>query len=340
MANRIVICDSECNYAEHLMEYLKRKLPDSYEMEMFTSLEKLLEIGDPGNASLLIVSEREYGRQIPDAGYRQILVLNETGVYMGEDICNVSKYQSMDTISAIIRQLCAAGEEKEGNSIRHAGPLHIIGVYSPITRCLQTTFSLTMGQILAKRGKVLYLNFESYSGLEFMLGRTFRGSVADLIYYNDCAREKLTGHLETLVESVGGVDFIPPMKSFIELRAIREKQWTDLFDSIGRFTEYEYLILDLSELTDGLLSILRECERVFTILRTDNFSLAKAESYEELLRTNGYEDIASRTRKWEFPIFRELPASLENLTHGEMADYVRKLLEEEGYGSSKTIGAG
>lgn len=338
MANHILICDSERSYAEHLMEYLRRKLPDGYQMEMYTSEEKLLAISNPGEASLLIISEREYDSRIPGAGYEQILVLNETGVYMGEEICNVSKYQSIDTISAIVRQLCAAGERNETGTIRHAGPLHILGVYTPVSRCLQTTFSLAMGQFLSKKGKVLYLNFENFSGLDYMLGRTFRGTVADIIYYNDCAKEKLMSQITNLIETVGGVDLIPPMKSFIELRTIREEQWLDLFASIERFTEYEYLILDLSEMTDGLLTILRKCERVYTITRADTVSEAKMQSYEDLLRATGYEDIAARTKKWQFPVFRELPASLENLTHGEMAVYVRKLLEEEGYGRAETIG--
>lgn len=338
MGDRIVICDSEQNYAEHLMEYLRRKLPDGYDLERYSSAERLLEIGSPDGTSLLIISEREYNAKVVEAGYREVLVLNETGVYMGEDVCDISKYQSVDTISAIVRQLCASGEEKESYAIRHAGPMHILGVYTPVTRCLQTTFSLTMGQFLSRRGKVLYLNFENYSGLDYLLGRTFRGTVADILYYNECAKEKLAGQLTALVESVGGVDFIPPMKSFIELRSIRGSQWLDLFRAIEHFTEYEYLILDLSEMTEGLFTILRSCEQVFTIVREDTFSKAKVSSYEQLLRDRGCEDIAAKTRRWEFPVFRELPASLENLTHGEMAEFVRRLLVEEGYLNGRRIG--
>lgn len=338
MAGRIIICDSELNYAEHLMEYLRRKLTANYELELYSSAERLLEIGSAEDSILLIIAEHEYDSRIWEAGYHDVLVLNESGTYMGEEICNVSKYQSIDTISAIIRQLCASGERSDSGSIRHTGPIHILGVYTPITRCLQTTFSLTMGQLLARKKKVLYLNFENYSGLDYLLGRTFRGTVADLLYYNECAREKLGGQLNSMVESVGGVDFIPPMKSFIELRAIRENQWLDLFRSIERFTEYEYLILDLSELTEGLFTILRNCEQIFTILRDDSYSRAKVGSYEQLLRDRGCEDIAAKTRRWQFPIFHELPASIENLTHGEMAEFVRGLLEEEGYLEGKRIG--
>ena len=329
--NVIAICDSERSYAEHLMEYLRRQLSLNYDLEMYTSAGKLLELCDPKTVLLLVVAEREYGPSLEKAGFSEILVLNESGSYLGEDVVNFSKYQSMATIASIVRQMCAMSDKAAPGSIRHAGPMHIIGVYTPITRCLQTTFSMTMGQILARKGRVLYLNFENYSGLEYMLGRTFHGTVADLLFFNDVAKEKLAGQLQGMVENLGGMDFVPPMKSFIELRAIQGSQWLELFRTIEQVSEYEYLILDLSEQTDNLFMILRECEQIFTIVRDDPISLAKITGYEALLREGGCEDIATKTRRWQFPVFRELPAVMDNLTHGEMADCVRKALKEAGY---------
>jgi len=61
--------------------------------------------------------------------------------------------------------------------------MQIIGVYTPIGRCLQTTFSLTLGQMLAKHYKTLYLNFEIYSGFARMMSRNFNSDIADLMYY-------------------------------------------------------------------------------------------------------------------------------------------------------------
>lgn len=313
------------------MEYLRRQLPPNYDIEMYTSAEKMLEICHPGEILLLIIAEHEYGPEVGKAGFPGILVLNETDQYLGEEVANLSKYQSIATITSTIRQMCMMGEGAAPGSIRHAGPMHILGVYTPITRCLQTTFSLTMGQILARKGRVLYLNFENYSGLDRMLGRTFHGTVADLLFFNEVAREKLAGQLQAMVENLGGMDFVPPMKSFIELRAIQGSQWLELFHTIEQVTEYEYLILDLSEQTDDLFGILRECEQVFTIVREDTISQAKITGYEELLREEGCEDIATKTKRWQLPVFKELPAVMENLTHGEMAEYVRNVLKESGY---------
>ena len=39
-----------------------------------------------------------------------------------------------------------------------------------------------------------------------------------------------------------------------------------------------------------------------------------------------------KTRRCQLPVFRELPAGILLLTHGELAACVRSILEEEGLG--------
>jgi hypothetical protein len=148
------------------------------------------------------------------------------------------------------------------------------------------------------------------------------------VYYNDCAREKVSAQIGLMTEEINGLNFLPPMKSFIELQSVQKNQWIELFRTIELVTEYEYLILDLTESTNGLLDVLRECSSVITIIRPEcAVSEAKMQQYREILRQKGYEDVYAKTRRWQMPVFRELPANLAELTHGELANYVRKLME-------------
>ena len=334
-AGMVAICDDETGYAFHLMEYLLRRTQIPYEINVFTSPESLYAHAKPEEVVLLIISESEYGKGLGTDAYDPVLILNESDRFFDTDLQEegsgahstpeiTSKYQSMEQLSQIILNLIMKQNRLVPQSIRHGPLLKIIGVYTPVTRCLQTTFSLTLGQFLGECHKVLYLNFENYSGLDLMLGRMFKGSVADLLYYNECARDKVAWQLSSMVENVNGLDFIPPMRSFIELRAIRAEQWLSLFDTIEKTTEYEYLILDLSESTDGLLDILRACDEVYMIERDDALSGARIQMYELMLKENEYEDICLKLFRWHFPVFHELPGTLENLTHGDLYRFIQR----------------
>ena len=322
----IAIYDDEIHYAFHLMEYLCRSGRIPYEVRVFTGAEKLLHFQRTGRIRALIVAESEYAGAVADADFPGVLILNESDRFLGDGVPNISKYRSTDDILTCLLQRCLPEVKEEARATRHQGPLHILGVYTPLRRCLQTTFALTMGQLLAAKAPTLYLNFEEYSGLEGMLGRSFRGSVSDLLYYNECAREKVAGELGGMVETLGDLHFLPTMRSYIELRAIRGDQWVRLFETIGEVTEYAYLLLDLTEAVEGLADILRVCEKVYMIEREDPFSRAKLLQYEALLEALHCEDVYARTMHVRLPVFRQLPGNLEFLTHGELARYCRQLL--------------
>ena len=325
MGKKIAICDSDLSYAGRLMEYLRGEETFPCEIVLYTGADRLLEDPEAKEAVLVVISQSQYTSEVSEAGFENLLLLNETDVWMDKPE-NISKYQSIANIALCIRTKCSDCGIPAVTTLRHGRPMVRIGIYTPVTRCLQTTFSLTLGQILAQRHRVLYMNFEAFSGLEKMLSREFRGSVSDLIYYNECAREKLAGQLEMMTEEAGGLHFLPPMKSFIELRSIRKEQWSSLLRTIEKVTEYEYLIMDLTEHTDGLLDLLRTCDAVYTIVRDDTFSRARYFQYEDLLRRMNYEDVRMHTQYWKLPVFREIPARLEDLTRGDLAAYIREQL--------------
>lgn len=209
--------------------------------------------------------------------------------------------------------------------------MKIIGNYSPIGRCMQTTFALSMGQILSKKHKTLYLNFESYSGFGYLLNREFASDLTDVLYYFNCEKEKLPYRLEGMIQTINGLDYIPPVLSYRDLAETEGREWIELFREIEKTSKYEYLILDLSDQMKGLFDVLRECFRVFTIVKEDGYAEAKLRQYEEVMKMMNYEDIAVKTKRWSLPEFCRLPPGLGQLTHGEMAAYVKGIIEEDIY---------
>lgn len=334
MTNRIMaLCDSETGYLNRLTEFLEDKKRLPFHVYCFSGTKPLIEFCREKEIELLLIAESMYRRDLKDLPVAQIIILSESGRKTDGELYHINKYQSSENIfREIMNGYAGAAELSE--QLHIAGQMKIIGNYTPVRRCLQTTFSLCMGQLLARNYSVLYMNFESYSGFSYMLNREFAADMSDVLYFFRCEKERLAMRLKGMIQSVNGLDYIPPVLSYRDLDKVTGEQWVKLFAELQKALGYDYLILDLSEQIQGLFDILRECCLVYTITGQDGFAAAKMRQYEMLLRMEEYEDVWARTRKCGLPVFERLPAGLEQLTHGELAAYVEKIIKEDLYGNT------
>lgn len=328
----MAICDREEGYAFRMAEYLleKGKLP--YTLHLFTAVEELEKFANREDIAVLLIAESAW-RMLKEDYVRnqvaQMFILQEGETQMPADLCCISKYQSPEKVVQAVFDRIAEQDGWQGCLETTDMSAKMIGIYSPIKRCLQTSFALTLGQVLAKEHRTLYLNFEMYSGLGEILRREYQSDMMDLVYYFQSAREKLALRLPGIIQSAGGLDYIPPMQYALGIREVPGEQWLSLCSDIAAIGEYEYLILDLDDGMNGLFELLRHCHKIYTITREDSFAAAKLHQYEHMLLTNELNEIADKTVKCRFPIFKELTADMDMMTHGELANYVRAIVRED-----------
>ena len=320
----LAIFDCEENYAYRLMDFISEKDKFPFEIHVFTRTDSFFSFAKKTEIECLLISENAYQNKVEQLNIAHIIILSENKENLNHALCHIYKYQSCENVVREVMHYYA--EKAERNKLVRAGSqkMRIIGIYTPITRCLQTTFSFTLGQMLARQNKTLYLNFEAYSGLGKMLNREFQRDLSDLVYYLNCARDKLFYHMESMIETANGLDFIPPAEIYQNLSGIRGTQWLDLFEEIEKASEYEFLLLDLSDCVMDLWEILQYCDRIYTITRDDPIGIAKIEQFERVLEGASQESILSKTKRWKLPIFKKLPIRFEELTYGDLAGYIRK----------------
>lgn len=328
----MVLCDGEETYLRHMADYMEKKSINPFAVRAFTDKGQMEKFVEKNNTELLLIAENAYGEEIRDLPIAHIMILNESGNQVGGDMKNVNKYQSSELIFQTVMRNYMEGAKEVSRRISMGNGMKIIGCYSPVGRCMQTTFALSMGQLLGKKHKVLYVNFENYSGFGHLLSGEFPMDIMDVLYYFECEKEKMAYRLEGMIQSINGLDYIPPAFYYRDLEEIDSVHWMDLFKEIEKVTDYEYLILDLSAQVRGLLDILRECFRVFTIMKEDKFAEAKMRQYESVLQLMNYGDVALKTKKWVLPEFYRMPLNLNQLDGGEIGNYVKKIIEEEVYG--------
>lgn len=326
----LAVCDLEERYVGRFLEYLEETKEFPFETRVYTDIDTLKECCRNTEVDIILISESAYSPQLKECvGSGRIIILNESGKAVDEELFHVDKFQAANNL---LREVMCYYAEKNlefqmGTSI--SINTKVIGIYSPVKRCLQTSFALTLGQMLGKKQKVLYFNLETYSGFGRLLETEFKMDLTDLLYYSKNAKEKILLRLESIVEHVNGLDIIPPVFSLMDLNRVTFEEWKELLEAVCQSGSYNYIILDLSDSIQGLFDILRMCERVYTITPNDGTAQAKICQYETLLKLAQYTDILDKTVRYQFPRFRQIPVRVEQLPFSELGEYVRKIIMEE-----------
>lgn len=329
MEHRILaLCDPETDYAGHLSAFLQRDREFPWEVAVYTGIRELAEAGAAEEIDLLLVAESVYAPELPVKANVTVL-LNESGLVRWPSLKNVDKYQPAEEVLKKLLEIYMEREESFYPRLDPAAGARIIGMYSPVRRCLQTTFALTYGQLLAEKHRTLYLNFEHYAGIPELLPGEKGKDLSTLLYYMKADEDRFLLRMKLLIQKKGELDYVAPAYMGQNLIYITAAEWQQLIGMIQESGEYDYIILDLSESMQGLMEILRKCCRVYTLVKEDAVARCKIEQYEQILSLYEYEDVREKTRKHRLPLFRRLPEQMEQYTRGDLADYVRKLIEEE-----------
>lgn len=323
----LVLCDEEEEYARLLTDFLQKQRDLPWRIHTYTGIDELMR-SEKEPVMLLAVSESVYSEALQALQPLRTVILNESGVIRWKDVPCVDKYQAAEEVLKYLLQIYMEVADTGLPRLRQGCRTKFIGNYTPVHRSMQTSFALTMSQMLAREHATLYLNFEHYAGIGELLPDLQTLDLADLLYFLNAEQEKFRLRLQTMLRHVGNLDYIPPMKSGQNLLTVQTAEWLGLLQKIEELGEYEYVILDLSESMQGLFEILRLCRRVYTLTREDRIAKAKLLQYEQLLSLYGYGDVLEKTRQPSLPQIRRLPEELEQLTRGELAALAEGLIRE------------
>lgn len=330
----LVIFDKDALYATRLQQFLCKREGNHFQVFSFTNEADLYSAcGKEKNIEpeILLVAESCFCKELSEIGAKHIFILNETGLRKYSEYVNLNKYQSA---GELFQQILLEYAEREKEVIpRFYGKkkARIIGVYTPVTRCLQTSFSLTLSQKLGKRGKALYINFEQYSGFSKLFQKGYLKDLSDLVYFFTYSREKFLYWLEGVVEHFGRMDYVPPVLTAAALSEVPSDIWLEMIELIGTEAGYDYIVLDLSDSVQGIFNILDLCYRVYTITGEDVVSVAKISQFQQIVESIQYTTLREKIRYLKFPSITVKNCVFGDIIHGDLSDYVHKLLGDDFY---------
>ena len=243
-----------------------------------------------------------------------------------EDTGAAFKYRS----AAVLLHTIQGYLQEDSGTGRTATGTRLISLYSPVKRCLQTTFGITLAHLLSKKGRILYLNLEGFSGFDRMLTGTLSKDISDFIYYVNQSSENISLITQNYLYRLGEVDIIPPVLNPRNLQDITEEMWLRMLSVLQCSGLYDYIIIDVSDFIQGTFAILRESQIIFSMTKSDDRAGAKWQQYCSILEESGYTDILDKTRKSELPHIAQLPSDLEDCTYGPLTELVAQAAREAG----------
>lgn len=324
----LVLLDTEEEYTLLFSDFLKRHRDLPWTVRSYTDEKELRNSEKDRKASLLVVAESSYREDAPVMDADRTVILAERGRWCSGDLPVVDKYSpAEDVLARLLEIYMEIGGEYAGGSARTTGT-RFIGLYTPVHRALQSTFALTLGQMLAEHHRVLYLSFEHYAGLRELVPETQQKDLADLMFFLLSDEQRFFLRFQTIKKSIAGLDYIPPMKSGQNLLTIPGGEWLRLMDQIRAMGTYDFVLMDLSESMQGLFDVMRKCEKIYTMSREDRISRSKLLQYEQVLELYEYDDVLRKTKRFDLPKFHRIPTDVDQYTRGDLAEYVRGTIRE------------
>lgn len=319
MRKNLAIYHDDERYLERLYHFLKGATGFPLSIYAFTQITKLEEFAQKEMMNYLLVPEEAKC----DISAQKIIRISKERkqgfVYM---------YSPGDEIKREVLRLLDL-EEKDLKDYSVSGT-SFIGVFSPVSRCMKTTFSKILGQMLARKKKTLYLNFEAFAGMSVSQSVSGRGNLSDILYYFNNLRSEFPRKFHECIESVNGLDCISPAYYFIDLSYVKADRWKEFLNAIDELGEYDYVIMDLSDYLDGILDVfLPACDVVYTMTASDRAAQNKIFQYEEILRYYNHTDVLEKTRKFSLPVIKNLPDSMDRLVYTDLAEMIRRETDKE-----------
>lgn len=327
MKKRLAICDADARYRQSMQTYLMKKM-EEFEVLSFGSLPEAAEYSRKQIFAILLIGENTYEKDLQNVQALQIFILRESGEKAITEYPYLEKYQSMETLIRDIWDGYAEHSLMDSPMYRSHKTTKIHAFYSPAASREQTMSALALGQILAERDKrVLYLNLQAFAWWEESVSEIHAADITDLLYVIGRQDGNLVYRIQGMKQTFHGVDYFSPAEDYMDLLKISEAEWVTFLDRLIEIGEYSDIILDLSEICQGLYRILQKSDCVYSMCGRTKPEKQAVYRYKKLLEKRELSSILEKTKWLELPWeVMERVTKIERLSVTPLGEYMKGLV--------------
>lgn len=326
MKHTMIVADSMIEYAKELSIYINNKEGFPLTSYSISSMEEISEFVQNNKVDIFLVSKEMFKDVYEMTNSKHIIILDDNnGENVNEDIYRIDKYQSCDRIIKEILQYISKQDGME-SLVTRRNSMNLLGFYSPVRRCYQTSLALTVGRLISKNCRSLYINLEGFSGLEHVLRLEWSGNLTDLMFAVNSGRSDISSLIGSIACQSGNLDIIPSMNSRRDLLSITFEEWEKFLYLLESNTDYEYVILDISESVSDLEEILNLCSKVYVTCTDEEMAKEKVQSFKDILSKEGYENVIDKLEVCNITTSAMVKMNIEELLRSTTGEYAKKIV--------------
>ena len=312
------------------MKYFSHRKEFVFDVRVFTKSEVLEGFSKKKKIAILLVGEDMDADKVSELAGQVMILCSGRLVQEHERYAMVYKYQSAEEIMRDV--LSCYMEERENERytyISNKRECKFIGVFSPCGGKGTTTFSFGMGQILAEKQKVLYINMELFPGNYQELSNESNSGFSELIYYIKQKKSNFYIKLSTLIHHFHNMDYIMPPGHYNDLCQVQEEDVIVLLKELRENSDYEMIIFDIGFINEGIVTLLENCSQIYMPKSQYGIEKGKDERFFEFLREEEKEDIINKIETIEIPFDKNLDKGIDVLEQsctGTIGAFIHNLL--------------
>lgn len=327
MQEMIAVYSEDPEFSENLCRKLRDRGRIPCALKAFDTREALEEYVNSHPDTYVLLD-----RQAADAALMKLLpgrviyLTDVRGYPRIDNIRTVFKYQALSGIETELLE--GLREETEGpqDSGSALFTAKYIGVVSPVGRSLKTSFCLTLGQLLAQKEHVLYIDLEPCSGFRALFEKEFPKDLSDLLYAYETGKRH--ENAADYTEQFHGLDFIAPVLAPEDIYRTDPAVLLRVITELQRSGAYDTVILDLACDYRHAEALIPICRKLYLPVRKDLLSEAKMAEFKAWLERIS-DGSRLRTEEVVLPFHQTFSTGkqyLEQLLWSELGDHVRTML--------------
>ena len=207
-----------------------------------------------GKADIILSNMENYEKMKDEVDSERVIVMLDSKE--GVDGNNrIYKYQNCDVVLKEILKM-ASSIEDINVYINRSTTMKVIAVYTPNDSRIATSIALDIGKLLSGRASALFISLDGMSVIPDITGIEFDMDMSDLFCEN-MTEGGLSNAIIGSVRRLGNMDILPIMHNYQDMASVTNEEWKNFIRDIERKSDYEYVVIDLTESVRNLFDILK-----------------------------------------------------------------------------------